>query len=451
MDGEPMKNGARKAGVFCGAAVAATMLATTTATQAAEAQSSALIIGGIYTPSLSNLVMRNILGGRFRNQELVSVEWPAEARPFTGLFSDSLTESVNVGIESLTNQIQLALDRIKDEDGNYVEGERVTVVGLSAGNLVVDDVLRNLQAQTNAPPKEVFDFYTVEDTTRQNDKVVYNPILNYTFRPPPVTQYDLVTVTGEYDGFADFPQRWWNLLAVANAVLGEIFVHVPVMFDNLDRVPEDNITVTTNVLGGVTTNYFVRQPLPLVIVFPFLLPIEPLLRTIVDAGYTRDAPDPNTAGSPAATPSTPTVEEDVAGDVEQPADAQTAPTARTAAGDTATAPAAEEDTSSDAEVADDVSGDAEVVEDVSGDAEVVEDVSGDAEVVEELDAEVAEDVSGDVEVAAELDAEAEVDAAVEQSDNATAPSMDAGQGSETTSGTDGVDSDSVEAESTSAA
>jgi hypothetical protein len=96
-------------------------------------------------------------------------------------------------------------------------------------------------------------------------------------------------VTGEYDGAADFPDRPWNLLAVVNAIVGAVFVHVPVMFADLSTVPPENITTTVNSVGGTTTSYlFPTERLPLVQLFPSLAPMEALLKGWVDAGYSRN-------------------------------------------------------------------------------------------------------------------------------------------------------------------
>lgn len=45
-------------------------------------------------------------------------------------------------------------------------------------------------------------------------------MLNYTPRPEPETPYDVIVVAQEYDGWADFPDRPWNLLATLNAIAG---------------------------------------------------------------------------------------------------------------------------------------------------------------------------------------------------------------------------------------
>ncbi|BBX71374.1 hypothetical protein MPSYJ_48350 [Mycolicibacterium psychrotolerans] len=92
---------------------------------------------------------------------------------------------------------------------------------------------------------------------------------------------------------ADFPDRWWNLLAVANAVAGSIFVHVPVMFADLSTVPAENIDVDLDTKGGITTHYLVpTEKLPLVRLFPSLASREAELKAAIDAGYSRNDPAP---------------------------------------------------------------------------------------------------------------------------------------------------------------
>jgi hypothetical protein len=103
-------------------------------------------------------------------------------------------------------------------------------------------------------------------------------------------------VAAEYDGFADFPDRPWNVVAVANAIAGEIMRHIPSMFTDLSKVPAWYTTVTVNSLGGITTSYLVPAArLPLVELLPFLAPMEASLRKIVDAGYARNDGKPVSA------------------------------------------------------------------------------------------------------------------------------------------------------------
>ena len=289
-----MRINMRKAGIACGTAFASVALAVSTAT-AGWGASSALVIGGISTPQLSDMLMSPLLGGALKNQERVSVKWPAEAGPYTGRGDLTLGASINVGKANLDAQIDAALARLdKDADGNVVGGEKVTVVGLSAGSLVVNEVLREMAADADAPGKDQITFVVVADSSRQKmiDKARYNSKYDYTYQPAPETAYDIVVVTGEYDGMADFPDRPFNVLAIMNAIAGSIFVHVPVMYADLANVPTENITVDVNTKGGTTTHYLVpTKKLPLVQLFPSLAPREAELKAKIDKAYSRnDAP-----------------------------------------------------------------------------------------------------------------------------------------------------------------
>ena len=247
------------------------------------------ISGGVGLP---DVVMSQVLGGEFATYQRTSVPWPEQAVPVTGSTGDTLTESVAVGVNNLNAAINTALTEIGP-------GEHVTVVGLSAGALVADGELALLAADPTAPPKSKLTFVVVADSSRSSfDKNRYDSTLKYQYQLPVPTKYDTVVLTEEYDGFADFPDRVWNIVADANAVAGVILNHVPSVFTDLSTVPKSDITVTTNSLGGVTTSYFIPDPtLPLVQLIPALAPYEAQLKKIVDAGYVR-----NDTTSAAATP-----------------------------------------------------------------------------------------------------------------------------------------------------
>lgn len=274
----------RKTGVACGAVFASAALALSTASMA-EAANRAVIIGGISTPSMSDTIMAPLLGGAYKNQQRVSVNWPAQAGPMTGKNHLTLGQSITAGKTNLTTQINSAL-------GQLGAGEKVTVVGLSAGSLVVNEVLRDLAVSANAPGKDKITFVVVADSSRQNvidDNAKYNKKFDYTYRPAPETKYDVVVITGEYDGMADFPDRWWNTLAITNAIAGALYQHVPVMYADLSKVPAKNIDVDVNSLGGKTTHYLVpAEKLPLVRMFPSLAPREAELKAKIDAAYIRN-------------------------------------------------------------------------------------------------------------------------------------------------------------------
>ncbi|AFM17542.1 membrane protein involved in colicin uptake [Mycolicibacterium chubuense NBB4] len=299
-----MRTSFRKAGVACGAAFAAALVALS-GSGAATASNSALIIGGIDIPSMSDLLMAQLLGGEFKGQERVSINWPAQAGPITGPNDMTLGDSIDVGVANLTAAINTALGKLdRDANGNVINGEKVTVVGLSAGSLVVNEVMRNMIASGDLPDPSDITFIVAEDSSRQElikDSTKYSSKLDYTYQPAPITPYDIVVVTGEYDGMADFPDRPWNLLAVANAMAGAIVVHVPVMFTDLSKVPAENVTVDVNAKGGTTTHYLVpTATLPLVQMMPFLKPMEAQLRAKIDKGYSRNDPAPATTKALAA-------------------------------------------------------------------------------------------------------------------------------------------------------
>ena len=288
----------RKTGVACGTALAPLAIALSTAT-GASASNSAVVIGGIGAGSMSDRLMAPLLGGALMGQERVNVNWPAQAGPMTGTGDLTLGASIDIGITNLTASIDTALAKLsRDANGNVINGEKVTVVGLSAGTLVVDEVLRNMIASGQLPDPNEISFVLVEDSSRQ--KLIkdssYNKKFDYTYHLPPVVPYDVVVVTGEYDGMADLPDRWWNGLAVMNAMAGAIFVHVPVMYADLSTVPEENITVDDNIKGGTTTHYLVpTKVLPLVQLIPSLKSREAQLRAKIDKGYARNDPVTTTA------------------------------------------------------------------------------------------------------------------------------------------------------------
>ncbi|MCH9730279.1 MAG: PE-PPE domain-containing protein [Actinomycetia bacterium] len=278
-----MRTAIRKAGVACGTFFASSALAFTTAS-GAWGSNSALVVAGLQTPTMHDLVMAQLLGGALKGQQRVSINWPAEAAPFTGEDDLTLGESIGVGVDNLGSEIEAALSRLE------APGEKVTVLGLSAGSLVVNDVLRELDSDPNAPAADQITFIVVADSSRQQvvDTDEPDSRFGYTYLPTPVTKYDVSVVVAEFDGSHDFPDRWWNFTAVINAIAGTIVSHIPVMFEDLSEVPATHITTDVNNEGGTTTTYLVpSEELPLVTLLPFLKSSEPALRASVERGYKR--------------------------------------------------------------------------------------------------------------------------------------------------------------------
>lgn len=287
---------ARSIGIIVASASSAAVLGFSGA-PSAQAANQALFLNGLAAGELTQLAMIGILHGEFLNYGRTAVSWPEQARPYTGKNSLKLGDSIAIGVENLDAALPAALAKIGP-------GEHVTIVGLSAGALVADEFMRQLAASPDAPDKSKLNFVVVADGNHlwsSNNR--YDKILDYTFQGPPVTEYDTTVVTGEYDGFADFPDRPLNLLADLNAVAGIVAVHVPTMLSNLDNVPAENITSTTNALGGVTTSYLIpAETLPLVKMLPFLKSQEAKLKKIIDKGYTRNDAKAASASSAGSSP-----------------------------------------------------------------------------------------------------------------------------------------------------
>ncbi|WP_137149093.1 PE-PPE domain-containing protein [Mycolicibacterium sp. CR10] len=268
----------RSAGVTVVSLLGAFLLMVTTALPAMAGTT--FVVGGIGQPTLLESTMNLLLNRKWKDDDLEDIYWPAQAKPFTsGTYT--LGQSVAIGVTNLTNAIMTA-------------EVPITVVGMSGGSLVVDETMRKLLTMgDDAPSKQDLTFYIIADSSRQSfiNKTQHSTRLDYTYQPAPETKYDVVVVTGEYDGFADFPDRWWNFTAVLNAYAGIITEHIPTALANLDTVPADYITVTYNDLGGKTTHYLVpAKTLPLVKLFPSLKAREATLKVQIDSAYKRNDP-----------------------------------------------------------------------------------------------------------------------------------------------------------------
>jgi len=264
-----------------GIAVLTTGMALSAA-NAAEAANKVLMVNGLGAGDLGPLARSLILGGAYAGTKYVSenVSWPAQAKPIVGK-DYTLAQSVTVGANNLDAAIAKSL----------AAGDTVTVIGLSAGALVVDEEIGRLDAKTASPDKSKLTFVVIADSSRCNfNKNRYDATTGYQYRVPAESKYDVKVVTGQYDGYADPPDRP-NPTAIANATAGSQLVHIPSMLAPLSAVPASNITVRTNAKGGVTTSYLVpTKTLPLVTLNPKLAPQEAALRKQIDAAYIRNDP-----------------------------------------------------------------------------------------------------------------------------------------------------------------
>ncbi len=299
-------------------AVAAGPVAATAGTSAAAA----LIVGGTTFPTLEQSFMEalwptwnNSLGlANLAAPRLINVAYPAELAPFTD--GDPLGLSVAAGMNNLLNLLT----------ATYSEGEHLLVWGISQGALVLNAAQRVLALDpAAAPPAAALTFIRVADPAAAVTGMLNflpNFILSDLLRlddsvrtATAYSQYDTIVVNNEYDAFADFPDRF-NLLAVANAIVGLWYRHGQTGTVDLTTVPAQNISTTTNALGATITTYLVPSP---------FLPLTQLLRDagmstavadkldsawrpIIEAGYTRnDVPvvPADTARTPTAVDAAP--------------------------------------------------------------------------------------------------------------------------------------------------
>ena len=228
----------------------------------------------------------------FANDSVTRIDYPARVL--------GMDASIAVATAGIVNAVQNAVGP-------------VVVAGFSQGAVAVAHAKQVLMSLPSRPAPANLSFITIGDPAGPGGILrvlpFRVPILELSPITAPDTPYSSVIVNGEYDGWADFPDRPWNLVSLLNAVLGIPYVHgnyetVPGGLD-ISTVPAANITTTINSLGGYTTEYLIpTAQLPLVqplrdigIPESIVAAIEKPLKAIVDAGYARhDAP--SAAGAP---------------------------------------------------------------------------------------------------------------------------------------------------------
>jgi len=177
------------------------------------------------------------------------------------------------------------------------------VWGISQGALVLDITQQLLSNNPSAPPPSALTFVRVADPAQVRTgmlnfapNVALSTLLHFSMRTAPSeSQYNTIIITNQYDGFADFPDKW-NPLAVINSFAGLYYRHGQTAFVDLSGVPDKNVTTTINSLGATTTTYLVpatflpiTQPLrDLGVPSSLVDSLDQLLRPKIDAGYTRN-------------------------------------------------------------------------------------------------------------------------------------------------------------------
>jgi hypothetical protein len=182
-----------------------------------------------------------------------------------------------------------------------IDGQ-VVVIGESMGSMVASRVAVELaNSGPDAPSTDDIRFVLIAPPeagiAEYFKEGTFIPLLNYRISRVPESKYHTTIVIGEYDGWADPPDRPWNLASTANALLGAGFVHGPPIAAAEDPpdVPGENTTIETNGQGGTvvthlipTENLPLTQPLRLIGIPDEVVDgADQVLRPIVDAGYRR--------------------------------------------------------------------------------------------------------------------------------------------------------------------
>jgi hypothetical protein len=186
-------------------------------------------------------------------------------------------------------------------------GEQFVAFGYSQSTMITMIVKARLEErkrQGESVPNIVFvgigggDWPNGSITSRLDGLVV--PVIDFTFggAPPadPANQIPSIQIARQYDGFADTAQFVSNPLAVANSLLGALFVHGLYGQEvSLDPDSPRYVPGTRKVQDGKTTYYWIPtadlplfDPLRIVGVPEALIDVvEPFTKVLVDAGYDR--------------------------------------------------------------------------------------------------------------------------------------------------------------------
>jgi len=175
--------------------------------------------------------------------------------------------------------------------------EQIVLVGHSQGGQVVYSTLRSFAADpANAPDPSRLTWVSIGNPENRfgGPRQPAGPTQPWL---PPDTPYHGIEVIRQYDGWADQPADTSNFLAMANALIGKLFVHVD--YRDVDLNDPNNIRYTPDLPdgspGNVTYMWVPTDILPLVAWAGPLAPmLDNMLRPIVEAAYDRPVaiPDP---------------------------------------------------------------------------------------------------------------------------------------------------------------
>jgi hypothetical protein len=241
-------------------------------------------------------LINNAIGQNWFPASLAQVvNYPASMGILSGsLAAPDVNDAIAFGQRVLHDQIVNAV-----VNGN---GSPVKIAALSEGTLVVNRELAYLAANpTAAPPPTALQFalfgspelgvmqtYLPEGFTL--------PIVNYTVHSLVNTQYDVSVVFAQYDGWANPPDRPWNIPAVVNSLFGTVYYHNTSSLASMSDVVELSSVPTS--LGGTITTYMIPSPtLPMLLLLwqigvpqPIVSSLNSFLQPTVNSGYSSLAP-----------------------------------------------------------------------------------------------------------------------------------------------------------------
>ncbi len=217
----------------------------------------------------------------------IGVHFHTDETPVVVKYSQNALDSDR----AIADGVRAAKSAVEQTDG------KVVVIGESMGSMVAWRVAAELANGDDPPDPDDIRFVVIAPPEAGIAEYfpagTFIPILNYRVTRIAESPYPTTIVIGEYDGWADPPDRPWNLVASANALLGVVYVHGPPIFTaNPDDVPPENISTSPD--GKVRTIFVPTEKLPLTQPLRDLgVPDEvvdeadQVLRPVIDAGYRR--------------------------------------------------------------------------------------------------------------------------------------------------------------------
>jgi hypothetical protein len=221
---------------------------------------------------------------------IVSATYPKIGEHFHGDLSPQLvvySQNPLASNKALAEGVTQTTAAVLDTNG------KVVVIGESMGSMVAWRVADEL-AKNGSPRTEDISFVLIASPdvgiSEYFKEGTYIPILNYRIGRVADSAYDTTIVVGEYDGWSDPPDRPWNVVSSANAILGIAYVHGPPSFTaDVSGLPYEE---SEN--GNVKSYLVPTKHLPLTQVFrdvgvPNTLvdKADEVLRPVIDAGYVR--------------------------------------------------------------------------------------------------------------------------------------------------------------------